>query len=187
MGQPLKIDDLTKVASVNENELGQKVAEIEEDIDKAIFHAIINLCGYESILPENVGQKGILGVIFILFLITHFNFISSFSCEDLFIHDWYFYFQYLFMLQLAATLKAKADLLEKEACGHLAASLAGSKTSDLWDVLEDLFTKMSEVGEEGSPPPKRSHSEDEPSARGLGSSVFTSTSKAHNLFPANLL
>ena len=101
-GQPYKIDNLTKLASVNEKELGQKVAEIGEDIDKAIHLDIIDLFGSESILPENVAQKGILGVTPILFLITHFNFISSFSCQDLFIHDWYFYFQSLFMLQLAA-------------------------------------------------------------------------------------
>ena len=74
------------------------------------------------------------------------------------------------MLQLAATLKAKA------AWGHLAASLAGCKTSDLWHLLENLFNKMSEVGEERSPPPKRSHSEDQSSTSGLGLSVFTSTS-----------
>ena len=96
-GQPSKIDDLIKLSPINERELGQKVAEIGEDIDKAICCAIINLCNSESILPEDVAKKGISGVTFILFLITHFDFISSFSCQDLFIHDWYFYFQSLFM------------------------------------------------------------------------------------------
>ena len=107
------------------------MADIGVDLDKVICHDITDLYGSESILPEEVAKKGILGVILILLLITHFNFISSCSCQDLFIHDWYFYFQSLFLLQLAATLKAKAALLEKETWGHLAASLAGSKTSGL--------------------------------------------------------
>ena len=38
------------------------------------------------------------------------------------------------MLPLAANLEAKAALLEKEALGHPAASLAGSNTSGLWDL-----------------------------------------------------
>ena len=46
--------DLTKLASVDEKELGQKAAEIEEDIYKAICHDMIDLCGSESILPKNV-------------------------------------------------------------------------------------------------------------------------------------
>ena len=66
-GQPSKIDDLTKWASIDEKELGQKVAEIGEDIDKAIHHDIINLCGSESVLPRDVAKKGTLGIIFILF------------------------------------------------------------------------------------------------------------------------
>ena len=80
------------------------------------------------------------------------------------------------MLQLSGTLKAKATLLEKEAWGHLSASLVGCKTSGLWDLLEDLFHKMSEGGEEESPPSKRSHSEDKPSTSGLGQSVLTAAS-----------
>ena len=66
-GQPWKIDELTKLASINERELGQKVAEIGEDIDKAICFNIIDLCGSESVLPEDVAKKGILGVTFIPF------------------------------------------------------------------------------------------------------------------------
>ena len=73
------------------------------------------------------------------------------------------------MLQLAATLKAKAALLEKEAWGHLAGSLVGSKTSGLWDLLEDLFGKMSEAEEEKSPLSERSQSEDKSSTSGSGS------------------
>ena len=46
------------------------------------------------------------------------------------------------MLQLSATLKTKAALLEEEAWGCFAASLAGSKTSSLWDILEDLFDEI---------------------------------------------
>ena len=105
------------------------MAEIGEDLDKVINHDIIDLYGSESIFPEDVAKKGLLGVILILLIITDFDFISSFSHHDLFIHDWYSYFQSLFMLQLAATLKAKAALLEKDAWGHLAASLAGSENS----------------------------------------------------------
>ena len=89
-GQPSKIDDLddlTKLPSINERELGQRVAEIGENIDKPICNDIISLCGSESILPEDVAKKGILGDTLILFLTTHFDFISSFSCQDLFIHD----------------------------------------------------------------------------------------------------
>ena len=81
-------------------EFGHKMAEIGEDLDKAIHHDIIDLCSSESILPENVAKKSILGVTLILFLITHFDFKASFSCQDLFIHDWYFYIKSLFMLQL---------------------------------------------------------------------------------------
>ena len=42
-GQPLKIDDLTKLASIDERELGQRVVEIGEDIDKVIHNDIIDL------------------------------------------------------------------------------------------------------------------------------------------------
>ena len=80
------------------------------------------------------------------------------------------------MLQLTTTLKAKAALLGKEAWGHLAASLVGSKTSALWDLLEDLFGKMSEAEEEESPPSKRNQSKDKPSTSCLAPSVLTSAS-----------
>ena len=130
------------------------------------------ISGSESILTEDVAKKGILRVTLILFLITHFD---------------------LFMLPFTAILKAKAALLEKEAWGHLAASLAGSKTSGLWDLLEDLFGEISEAEEEGSPPPRRSCSEDQPSTSGLGPSLLTSTStipqpatsKTTVIFPMN--
>ena len=58
---------MTKLASIDERELGQKVAEIGEGIDKAICLDIIDLCGSESVLPKDVAKKGILGVTFILF------------------------------------------------------------------------------------------------------------------------
>ena len=66
-GQPSKIDDLTKLASIHERELEQKVAEIGQDIDVVIHHNIIDLCGSEPIWSEDVAKKGILGVPFILF------------------------------------------------------------------------------------------------------------------------
>ena len=97
------------------------------------------------------------------------------------------------MLQLAAILKAKAALFEKEACGCLAASLAGSKISGLWNLLEDLFGEMSKAEEEKSPPSKRSHSNDEPSTSRSGSPVLASISnipqpvftKSTVIFPMN--
>ena len=66
-GQQSKIDDLTKLASINDRVLGWKVAEIGEDINKAICYNIINLCGSESVLLKDIAEKGILGVTFILF------------------------------------------------------------------------------------------------------------------------
>ena len=80
------------------------------------------------------------------------------------------------MLKLAATLKAKAALLVKEAWDCIATSLVRSKTSYLWNLLEDLFGEMSEAEEEKSPPPKRNHFTDEPSTSWSGPSVLTSTS-----------
>ena len=73
------------------------------------------------------------------------------------------YFQSLSMLQLSATLKAKAALLEKEAWGYFAASLAGWRTFGLWGLLEDLFGEISNTMEEDGLPSKKSHPEDEPS------------------------
>ena len=46
-GQPQKIDDLTKLASTDEKELGCKVAETREAINKAILQDIINIYGSE--------------------------------------------------------------------------------------------------------------------------------------------
>ena len=59
-------------------------------------------------------------------------------------------------------LKSKASLLEKEAWGYFTASLAGTKTSGLWDILEDLFDECPETEEEEGPPSKKIHLEDEP-------------------------
>ena len=87
------------------------------------------------------------------------------------------------MLQLAATLKAKAALLKKEAWGQLAASLMGYKTSGLWDLLEDLFGKRSKAEAEKSPPSKKSYSEDETSTGGSCQSAFTSTSNIPHPVP----
>ena len=61
-GQPSKIDDLTKLASIDEKELGQKVAETGESISKAIHWDIINIYCSEPVLPEDIAKKGILGV-----------------------------------------------------------------------------------------------------------------------------
>ena len=59
-------------------------------------------------------------------------------------------------------VKSKTLLLEKEAWGHFSASLAGTKTSGLWDILEGLFTECSDCEGEESPPPKKVHQEDKP-------------------------
>ena len=61
------------------------------------------------------------------------------------------------MLQLSSMLKSKVLLLEKEDWGCLATFLASSKTSGLWDILEDLFAECSESEEEESPPSKKPH------------------------------
>ena len=65
-GQPLKIDDLTKLVSIDEKELGCKVAETGEAINKAIHWDIINIYGSEPVLPKDVAKKGIIGVTLIL-------------------------------------------------------------------------------------------------------------------------
>ena len=54
-------------------------------------------------------------------------------------------------MQLAAIPKAKVALQEKEAWGCFADSLAGSRTSGLWEFLEDLFSEVSEAAEEEGP------------------------------------
>ena len=64
-GQPLKIHDMTKLSSIDE-ELGQKVAEIGEAISKAIHQDIINIYGLEPVLPNNVTKKSPLELILIL-------------------------------------------------------------------------------------------------------------------------
>ena len=90
-GQPSKIDDLTKLESVDEKELRQKVAEIGGDIDKAICHEINDLYGSESILSKDVAKKDILGVTFILFqlfililyLPSHVSICSYITCNSI--------------------------------------------------------------------------------------------------------
>ena len=79
------------------------------------------------------------------------------------------------MLQLSATLKTKAALLEKGAWGHFAASLAGSRTSSLWELLEGLSGEVSDAKEEEGPPSKKSQPEGEPSTSGSGLSAHTPT------------
>ena len=69
-------------------------------------------------------------------------------------------FQSLYMLKLSAMLKRKALLLEKEAWGNLAASLAGTRTTGLWDILEDLFAECSESEGEEGPPSKKIHQQE---------------------------
>ena len=58
-------------------------------------------------------------------------------------------------------LKSKALLLKKEPWECFAASLAGMKSSGLWDILEDLFAECSESKEEEGPPSKKIHQENE--------------------------
>ena len=86
-GQPSKIKDLAKLAPVDDKDLRQRVTEVRENLDKVICCEIIDLFGSESTLPEDVAKNGIIGIILILFLITHFNFIFSSSHPFLFIHN----------------------------------------------------------------------------------------------------
>ena len=60
-------------------------------------------------------------------------------------------------------LKSKASLLEEEAWGYFVASLAGTKSSALWDILEDLFNELPEAEDEEGPPSMKIHMEDESS------------------------
>ena len=62
-GQPSKIDVVTKLVSIDEKELGQKVVETGE----AIHQDIINIYGLEPVLPKDVATKGLLKVTLILF------------------------------------------------------------------------------------------------------------------------
>ena len=92
------------------------------------------------------------------------------------------------MLQLSATLKMKASSLAKEAWGCFVAFLAGSKTSSLWGILEDLFDELPEFEEEEGPPSKKIHMEDEPSTSSDPSDPKLPTipsSKIEIAFPIN--
>ena len=74
-------------------------------------------------------------------------------------------------------------------------SLAGSRTSGLWDLLEDLFGEISDTEEEGDPPFKRSWEEDKPSTSDSGPSAPADTpipditksalTKVNAIFPMN--
>ena len=78
----------------------------------------------------------------------------------------FLFYSFLFNLVYAAAFsdaKSEASLLEKEAWEHIAVSLAGTKTSSLWDILEDSFDEHPETEEEEGPPSKKIHFEDEPS------------------------
>ena len=79
------------------------------------------------------------------------------------------------MLHLSSTLKAKAAQPVKEAWGHFAASLAGWRASDLWELLEDLFGEVFEAEEEEGPSSKKSQPKDKPSTSASVSSVPTLT------------
>ena len=82
----------------------------------------------------------------------------------------------------------KEFLLEKEAWGCFAAFLAGSKTSSLWDILEDLFDEHLEVEEKEGSPSKKIHLEDEPSTSSdpLDHKLTTApSSKMKIAFPIN--
>ena len=70
-GQSSKVDDLAKLALIDEKELGHKGTEIRENIDKSIHRDIINIYGTESVLPEDTAEKGILEVISILSFLSH--------------------------------------------------------------------------------------------------------------------
>ena len=73
-GQSSKVDGLNKLALIDEKELGHKVTEIRENIDKSIHPDIINICGAESVLPQDTAKKGILGVIPILLFLSTISF-----------------------------------------------------------------------------------------------------------------
>ena len=80
---------------------------------------------------------------------------------------------FMVMLPLAATLRAKAALLQEEARGHFAASLAVLQTSVLWELLEDLFVKFLRLRKKRVYPPKKSQAEDKPSSNASGPSAPT--------------
>ena len=49
------------LASIDEKELGHKVTEIGETINKSMHQDIINIYGPESVLPKDIAKKDILG------------------------------------------------------------------------------------------------------------------------------
>ena len=54
---PSNIDDLAKFVLLNEKELGSKVADMGENIEKSIHHDILSHLGNEAILPEDTAKK----------------------------------------------------------------------------------------------------------------------------------
>ena len=78
-GQPSKVDDLTKLASIDEKELGYKVTEIRQTINKSIWQDIINIYGTESVLTKDTAKKGILGVIPILLFLSTMKLVNEVS------------------------------------------------------------------------------------------------------------
>ena len=73
-GQSSKVDDLTKLALIDEKEFWNKVMEIRETIDSSNCQDIINLFGTESISLEDTAKNGILGVIPILLFLSTVSF-----------------------------------------------------------------------------------------------------------------
>ena len=57
------MDDLAKFVLLDKKELGSKVAEIWENIEKSIHHDILSPLSTEAVLPEDTAKKCILGVI----------------------------------------------------------------------------------------------------------------------------
>ena len=168
--------------------------EIGDTLDKTIQHDIINLFGTESILPKDTAKKGILGVIsfiFILFLPEHLPTIKTIPFSLLFkCMKWYFTLSFPGLLYAAASamLKSKASLLGKESWGHFVASLVGTKTSGLCDILEDFFDECPETEEEEGQPSKKIYLEDEPSTSSDPSAPKPPTipsSKIEVTFPIN--
>ena len=64
---PSNVDNLAKFILLNEKELGIKVTEIGENVEKLIHCDIFSHLGSEAVLPEDVAKTGILGVILNLF------------------------------------------------------------------------------------------------------------------------
>ena len=51
------MSNLAKFALLDEKELGSKVAEIGENIEKSIHHDILSYLGTEAVLPEDTTKK----------------------------------------------------------------------------------------------------------------------------------